>query len=286
MIDDLEPRVKVANCLGREIFYREYGDRNAPVVVALHGLGGQGLNFDPLARRLREGYRVICPDMIGRGYSQWATEPDREYCFANYQQLLGALLEQLAVEQFHWVGTSMGGALGIYCVGSDWGDRVRSLVLNDIGPEIDADILADIAQAIALEQRFDTHTELAESIAVFLGEWAVQPDDTEHWMRFALQGARRCDDGRLALHHDPAIGHQFICHPGDYQNWPQYRNIDCPVLVVRGALSTVLTEATALQMTQSGPVTKLVTLEGWGHAPFLDSDNQIALIQNFLIEQS
>lgn len=282
MIDELEAQVKVVNCQGREIVCREYGSGNAQTVLAVHGLGGQGVNFEPLAQALCSDYRVICPDLIGRGRSQWAEDPDREYCFANYKQLLGELLAQLEIDQFHWVGTSMGGALGIRCAGGAWRGRIKSLVLNDIGPEIDAGVLAEIATAIAEEPRFNSYTELAEGIAAFLGSWAGQPNDMAHWMRFALQGARRCDDGRLALHHDPKIGRQFACHEQDYQNWQGYHAIECPVLVIRGTLSRVLSPSVAAQMTRSGPTAQLVTLEGWGHAPFLDAADQVKMVAEFI----
>ena len=284
MIENTMSQAKLVNCLGREIFYREYGDRQAPAVVAMHGLGGQGLNFDRLATVLAQHYRVICPDMIGRGRSQWALEPDNEYCFERYSQLLNALLEHLCVSDFHWLGTSMGGALGMYCIGNGWGARINSLVLNDIGPEIDADVLAGIAEAAGSEQRFNSYRELSVHIARYLGEWAAQPDNSEHWDRFALTGARRCDNGQLALHHDTAIARQFARHASDYQNWQRFAKINCPLLIIRGNLSTVLTAETAERMQQIKPHANLVVINGWGHAPFLDTDNQIELITQFLSE--
>ncbi len=282
MINESGPKAKAINCIGREIFYCDYGESTAPVVLAVHGLGGQGRNFDVIATALQQGYRVICPDIIGRGRSQWAQDPATEYCFDFYQALLADLLEQLAIKDVHWLGTSMGGALGIYCAGGQWRDRIKSLVINDVGPEIDADVLASIAQAIGQNKKFETCRELAAYIQSYLGEWAGVPGDIDHWMNFAFHGARRCEDGRLMLHHDPRIATQFSVHASDYQNWDRYLTINCPTLVIRGALSTVLTEETLARMARCGPEAKHVTFDKCGHAPFLETDAQIQVIKQFL----
>lgn len=282
MINESSLKAKVINCIGREIFYFEYGESTAPVLLAVHGLGGQGRNFAAIATALQQGYRVICPDIIGRGRSQWAQDPAAEYCFDFYQALLADLLKQLNINEVHWLGTSMGGALGIYCAGGEWRGRIQSLVINDIGPELDDAVLASIAQAAGQRKTFVSYSELAAHIQSYLGEWAGVAEDASHWMNFALHGARRCEDGSLMLHHDPHIAMQFSVHASDYQNWDRYQAIQCPTLVIRGALSTVLTEKTLARMATCGPMAKHVTFDNCGHVPFLESDDQIQAVKMFM----
>ena len=129
-------RSRYLRCAGREVHVTEWGAQHSEVIVAWHGLARTGRDMDHIAAQLSSHYRVICPDTIGRGLSEWSPLPDQEYCLAFYEHLALALLDQLGIEQCHWLGTSMGGAIGLQAAAGTLKGRVRRLVLNDIGPQI------------------------------------------------------------------------------------------------------------------------------------------------------
>ena len=133
-------------CEGRELHYTEWGAQHGETVIAWHGLARTCRDMDDVAEHLARRYRVICPDTIGRGLSQWSPDPEREYCLAFYEKLALALVDQLGLDRFHWLGTSMGGAIGTRCAAGALRGRVRRLILNDSGPEVAA---ADRAASLA-----------------------------------------------------------------------------------------------------------------------------------------
>ena len=127
---------KYVVCEGREIHYTERGAERAEVVIACHGLARTGRDMDDVAEHLAGRYRVICPDTIGRGLSEWSPVPEGEYCLAFYGRIAVSLMDQLEIDEAHWLGTSMGGALGIHLAAGALRRRIRRLVLNDIGPKL------------------------------------------------------------------------------------------------------------------------------------------------------
>jgi len=154
------PVSRYLRCLGREIHFMEWGAEHAETVIAWHGLARTGRDMDELAAHLSRRYRVICPDTIGRGLSQWSSDPRNEYCLAFYARLATDLVDQLGLAQFHWVGTSMGGAIGTVCAAGPLRGRVRRLVLNDNGPELAAPAIERIKAYAGQPPAFDTVTEL------------------------------------------------------------------------------------------------------------------------------
>jgi pimeloyl-ACP methyl ester carboxylesterase len=277
----IAPTSHYLNCFDREIHYVEWGDPRAPAVLLWHGLARNARDFDELAMALAPTYRVICPDMIGRGLSQWSPLPDAEYCFDFYSRVALALADQLGIKQMRWVGTSMGGALGIRAGATTLKGRITHLVLNDIGatgsaPEGAARIVTYVSNPLTFATVTEFEAQLREVYKPF--GWM---SDTQ-LRRMTETSVRRLPSGRITPHYDPHIVRQFAAHPSDYVQWESYDRLDMPTLLLRGANSDLLTRDVAQQMTRRGPRAELVEIAGCGHAPALNTPDQIDLIRRFL----
>ena len=269
-----------ATCEGREIHYLEWGDRRLPPVLAWHGLARVGMDFDVLARRLSDRFRIIAPDTIGRGLSQWAEHGDSEYCFAMYARIAVALCDQLGIETVRWIGTSMGGSLGIWVAGGSMADRITHLVINDIGPELPRPAMSRIATYLARPPVFDTISELERYLQTVYAPFGyIAP---EQWRVLAKASARRLDNGKVTTHYDPRIAGHFEAHPQDWQLWQRYDAIAAHCLLLRGEDSDLLDPAMAEEMTRRGPQARLIRVAGCGHAPALNVPDQIDPIAAFL----
>lgn len=276
-----QPASHYARCCGREIHYVEWGDAAAPVVMLYHGLARNCRDFDVLAAALSASYRVICPDMIGRGLSQWSTEPDREYCLDFYVSVACALVYQLGIERLSWIGTSMGGAIGLRAGATALKDRITHLVLNDVGAAVrgspgSARIVAYLSNPPAFHSMIEFETYLREIYKPF-----SRQSDAE-WRRMAETSVRRLPNGMYTTHYDPAIARQFEVHPQDYQQWELYDQLKMPVLVLRGETSDLLAPDIAEEMTRRGPRAQLVQISDCGHAPVLNVPEQIDVVRRFL----
>lgn len=267
-------------CEDREIHFTEWGAQGSPVLIAWHGLARTGRDMDDLAAHLAKRYRVICPDTIGRGLSQWSPQPEREYCLEFYGRLAVSLADQLGLERFHWVGTSMGGALGIRLAAGALRDRITRLVLNDIGPELAPDAVARIRTYAGNPPQFDRMSELEQYFRTVYRPYGWLSDD--QWRRLTETSARRTPDGKLTPHYDPRMVLQFVHYPRDYDQWEAYDAVQIPTLCLRGESSDLLLPHVAEQMQHRGPRAKVVTLAGCGHAPALNVPDQLALVERFL----
>jgi len=248
-------------------------------VVAWHGLARTGRDMDDIAAHLAARYRIICPDTIGRGLSQWSPHPEREYCLAFYEKLAVALLDQLRVQECHWLGTSMGGALGIRLAAGALKGRIRRLVLNDIGPELGAAAVERIRSYAGNPAQFERMSELEQYFRTIYRPYGWLSD--EQWRRLAETSARRTADGRVTPHYDPKMVLQFEHYPGDYDQWDAYDAIDVPTLCLRGESSDLLLPETAEAMRRRGPRAVVVTIAGCGHAPALNVPEQFQLVERF-----
>ena len=267
-------------CEGREVHYTEWGAQQREAVIAWHGLARTGRDMDELAAHLSARYRVICPDTIGRGLSQWSPHPEREYCLDFYCRIAVALVDQLALERFHWVGTSMGGAIGLALAAGALKGRIRSLVLNDMGPKI-ADAAVERIRAYAgTPPQFDRLTELEQYFRTVYKPYGWLSD--EQWRRLAETSARRTPEGRITTHYDPNMVLQFVHHPHDYDQWPAYDAIEAPTLCLRGEHSDLLPPQVAEEMRRRGPRASVVTIANCGHAPALNVPDQLNLVERFL----
>lgn len=264
------------------VAYLEWGEGgSAKTLVCVHGLTRCARDFDRLAAEMvRHGYRVICPDVAGRGDSDWLKNPS-EYAVPTYAKDMVALIARIDVEAVHWVGTSLGGLIGMTLAAMP-GSPVTRLVLNDVGPALTAVSLDRIGSYIGKWPplpNLDAAEKYVRSISTTFG-----PHTDAEWRFLAEHVVRRNPDGSLRMHYDPAIAVPFnaeLPHK-DVELWRSYDPIRCPTLVLRGERSDLLTRDVARQMTSRGPRAKVVELPGVGHAPTLLHDDQITIVREFL----
>lgn len=278
--DDARPVSRYLRCEGREMHLVDWASRHDEAVIAWHGLARTGRDMDELAAHLSGRYRVICPDTLGRGLSQWSPEPEREYAFDFYARQAVSLADQLGLQRFHWVGTSMGGALGMYCAAGPLRGRIRRLVVNDIGPELPQAAVERIVAYAGDPPAFDTVSDLEAWLRTVYAPYGFLTD--AQWRRMAETSTRRLPDGRVTPHYDPAMVGQFVHHPDDYRLWAAYDAIDVPVLVLRGVDSDLLPARVAEAMRDRGPRAVVAEIAGCGHAPALNVSGQLELVRRFL----
>ena len=279
---------RYANCAGYEMHYMDWGDPNAPVVIAWHGLARTGRDMDALAQHLATRYRVICPDTIGRGLSQWSNNPDSEYCLRFYARTALALLDHLGAQQVRWVGTSMGGAIGTVCASGlfepSLKERITHLVLNDIAPELAEPAVDRIRNYAGNPPAFDTVSALEAFFRQVYQPFGWMSD--AEWRKLAETSTRRLPDGRVTPHYDPAMVRQFIHHPNDYRIWDHYDALHLPVLCLHGVQSDLVLPQTIDAMRHRGPGSRqqlqVLEIENCGHAPALNVDEQLEPIRRFL----
>ena len=264
-----------------DLHYVEWGRRNARrTIVCCHGYSGNARDFDYLARELAADARVICIDVAGRGESQWLANP-MGYHFGQFLADIHSLLLHLELKEVEWVGTSMGGLLGML-LASKPGSPVKRLVMNDVGAFLPTDALQAIARNLEAPERFDSLDAVEQHMRHTHREWGELT--AEQWRHFAVHGSRRTDDGGWRLHFDPQIARvarPMPLMPGLFF-WDAWYRVDCPVLLLRGALSRVFPESVAEAMLDVKPMATLVEFPECGHVPALMSSEQIAVVRNFL----
>ena len=267
------------------VHYREWGDADNPrVLVCAHGLTRNATDFDDLAAALCDRYRVLAIDYPGRGASDWlGTKTD--YHFPCYIAASCAVIARSGAERVDWLGTSMGGLIGIQ-LASLPGCPIDRLVINDVGPELPLAAMQRIAGYIGLQFDFASLEELEAHLRQAHAPFGPLSD--AQWHHLAVNSYRQRGDGRYVLGYDPDIAEPFRranlqAEPVDL--WPLWDAIDRPTLLLRGETSDVLLAETAAQMTQRGPRAELITLPGIGHAPALMAEEQIAAIRDWLGER-
>ncbi|SFH82796.1 alpha/beta fold hydrolase [Modicisalibacter xianhensis] len=264
----------------QEIAVRIWNPRAPRTLIAWHGLARHGGDFEGLARELGPGWRVIAPDTPGRGLSSWPLFPAHDYLYERYMQVALALLDHYRLTSVAWLGTSMGGLLGMLLAASELGHRrIERLVINDVGPEIEQEGLADLASYFGVPHYFPTFGALLNELKAHYTGFGI--DDEGTWRRLALDSARRMPDGTWTFHYDPRIAEQFV-HDTPRDMWAEWRAIRCPLMVVRGEFSPLLSEATVKRMGRIHPDMAAVTAKGCGHAPLLDRAEQVTPIREFL----
>ena len=267
-------------CEGRELHYTLWGEEHAATVIAWHGLARTGRDMDDIAAHLSARYRVICPDTIGRGLSQWSPAPEREYCMDFYGRLAVSLVDQLGIREFSWLGTSMGGAIGIHLAAGRLKGRLRRLVLNDIGPKLGEAAVERIRTYAGTPPQFDRVGELEQYFRTVYKPFGWLSD--EQWRRLTETSTRRTAEGKVTPHYDPKMVLQFTQHPRDYDQWEAWDAIEAPTLCLRGEASDLLLPDVAEEMRSRGPRAVVVTIPGCGHAPALNVPEQFALVERFL----
>ncbi len=281
-----EPMLRHVTCASprglHRIGYAEWGRRDAPVLLCVHGLTRNGRDFDALAERLADRYRVVCPDMIGRGTSDWA--PDHSlYAMPQYVSDCITLIARLDVQELTWLGTSMGGIIGMM-VASLPGNPIRRLILNDIGPELGKTGLSRIGGSIGDDPGFASFEEGERTLRGRMFEFGPHTDEQFRYLSRHYVVQR---DGRWAFHYDPAIATAFHAAPATTPPpslWPFFEAINCPVRVIRGSTSDILSEATTGEMAARGPKARTAVIPDVGHAPSLIAPEQIAVVERLLAD--
>jgi pimeloyl-ACP methyl ester carboxylesterase len=276
----MKPTSNYLACAGRELHYMEWGAQRDETVIAWHGLARTGRDMDDIAAHLAQRYRVICPDTLGRGLSQWSPAPQAEYCLDFYAEQARALVDQLGLAQVHWLGTSRGGAIGVKAAAGTLRGRIRRLVLNDVGPQPAEAAIERIRSYAGNPPAFATVSELETYFRTVYQPYGAMDD--AQWRRLAETSTRRLPDGRVTPHYDPAMVMQFTHHADDYLLWDAWDALNLPVLCLRGEHSDLLMPEVADAMRNRGPRAVVVTIAGCGHAPTLNTPEQYALVERFL----
>jgi pimeloyl-ACP methyl ester carboxylesterase len=284
-----QPRLNHVQCLDNRGLHRmaywEWGDAANPrVLVCAHGLTRQGRDFDTLARAMCNEYRVVCPDVVGRGRSAWLADP-MTYAVPQYVADMVTLLARLDAQTVDWVGTSMGGLIGL-CVAALKGSPLRRFVVNDVGPTIEPAAIARIGGYVGRAAQWSTLDEAADAL------WEISqgfgPHTREQWLALT-EPQLQYEGGVFKPRSDPAIALPFkavtpqMAQAGEALLWQAWDSLTLPTLLLRGAQSDLLSAATAQAMTQRGPRAQLVQFEGVGHAPMLVQPEQVAAVRGFLL---
>ncbi|MCC4116089.1 alpha/beta hydrolase [Aromatoleum toluclasticum] len=279
-------RERSVQCIGPHGFHRmaytEWGNpANRKVLVCAHGLTRNGRDFDFLAQALADDYRVVCPDVPGRGRSDWLGVKS-DYGFPLYVADMVTLLARLDADTVHWAGTSMGGIIGML-LASRPHTPISRLVLNDVGPVITAASLRRIGEYVGRAPKFGSMAEAEAWIRTVSAPFGPLTD--EQWRHLTRYSVRPVDGG-FAMVYDPGLGDVFRDAPVvvDVDLWDVYKAIQCPTLAIRGAESDLLTPEIFRQMGETGPRARLAEIPGVGHAPVLMDREQIALVRGFLLE--
>lgn len=265
------------------IAYRDWGDRTAPVVFCVHGLSRNSRDFDPLAAVLSESRRVICPDIVGRGRSEWLADPS-DYHLIQYNLDMTVLAARVGVDRFDWVGTSLGGLMGIVLAGAPK-SPIQRLVINDIAPEVPLTALHRLALYLGRAPRFadlaSVEAHLREAFAPF------GPMTDGDWRRMAETSVLG-GEGSYRLAYDPGIAQNFrqFWLPLNANLWRYWDRITCPVLILRGGNSDFLTPALLARMTRRLPHAEVIEFAGVGHTPTLNAPGQIGPVIDWLLNES
>ncbi len=261
----------------------EWGDaKNSRVVVCAHGLSRNGRDFDVLADTLASDYRVLCPDVPGRGESDWFSSVDH-YTIAHYIQAMNAMLTEFGVQTHDWVGTSMGGLIGMVMAATP-GSKMRRFVINDIGPVIERVSLERIASYVGKTPLFPTYMALFDAVQPINATFGPLTDEQKHHM--VKSSVQQRTDGQWGFKIDPKIGDAF--RAGLAQTaadmWPLWAAIKQPMLILRGVNSDLLSAATLEKMVATHPDARAITISDTGHAPMIMDESTISAVKQFLLQ--
>ncbi len=277
------------SCLSSKGFHRmHYTDwgyaANPRVVICVHGLSRNGRDFDTLAQTLAPDFRVVCPDIAGRGKSDWLAAKE-DYGYPQYMADINALMARITAggeKSLHWVGTSMGGILGMMLAAMPK-SPLHKLVVNDISIVIPKAALGRIGAYVGKDPRFKTFQELEAYVRAVSAPFGPLTD--AQWHHLTEHGAKQHNDHTWGMNYDPGIGIPFQKEPlEDIDLGAYWDAVHCPTLLLRGAQSDLLHHDIALQMTRRGPRPRMVEFEGIGHAPMLMAEDQIRVVRDFLLE--
>ncbi len=280
MFEQKEPVSHYINVEGYEIHVTEWGVDKPKSLLMWHGLARNGRDFDHIAEKLSEEYRILCPDTLGRGLSQWSNKPEDEYCFDFYEKIALKISEVFGFFNFDYIGTSMGASLGMRLAFGPMKANINHLLINDIAPQLAEPAVERILTYAGNPPTFNTMMELEDYLRTIYEPYGYITD--EQWRLMTETSFRRLDDGTFTLHYDPKMVQQFVSHPNDYDMWDKYEEIECPTLVLRGAESDLLLPEWAVKMSETGPKAQVIEIPGCGHAPAFNKAQQIPIVEEFL----
>ena len=279
-MSDARPRSRYVQAQGREVHFTEWGQAGRQPLVMWHGLARSGRDFDTIAAALADSFHVICPDTIGRGLSEWSDKPDEDYCFDVYAAIARDVADAAGFERMYWLGTSMGGSLGMRVAATTLKGRIDKLIINDIGPTFPRPPFERIKQYVGNPPEFEQITEIEDYFKLIYEPFGHHTD--AQWRHMAETSTRRLPSGKITTHYDPAIVRQMFVHPGDYELWECYDAITCPTLVLHGVNSDLLLPEIADDMTRRGPKAEVAEIADCGHAPGLVQAAHIELVRGWL----
>ncbi|MEC5163886.1 MULTISPECIES: alpha/beta fold hydrolase [unclassified Janthinobacterium] len=290
----IEAKIKSVQCLSpaglHHMAYKEWGEADNPnVLVCVHGVTRVSDDFDNLARALAADFRVVCPDVVGRGRSGWLRNPQL-YRVPQYVSDMVTLLARVLADgerqSVAWFGTSMGGLIGLG-LASLPDSPVERLILNDIGPTLAPEALQRIGDYIGQDLRFpsfEAGAKFIRDVSQTFGEHSER-----EWYKLASDVLRQDKDGQWIRHYDMGLAQPFrsatpeSAKADEAMLWAAYDAVRCPTLLVRGADSDLLSRETAAIMAGRGPKAQLVEIAGVGHAPTFTHEDQIAIARRFLL---
>jgi len=263
------------------VAYREWGAHDNPeVLICVHGISRRASDFDDIAQALSNDYRVVCPDMPGRGLSDWMDDKSH-YVQGLYLSICAALIARTGARSVDWLGTSMGGRLGM-ALASTPNTPIRKLVINDIGPQVPAAGRADNFAHFGTDPRFES--EQAGMRYVRETRAAFGPTTEAAWLKFCKDSLRQMDDGQWTLHYDPGLK-VTAGAAASSEAWQQWQRITCPVYVLWGLKSKILIADVVERMQTTGPKAEVFAVPYAGHCPRLENDEQIDAVRQFLLSR-
>ncbi|MBZ0129721.1 MAG: alpha/beta hydrolase [Rhodobacteraceae bacterium] len=276
------PGFALVPVMDHEIHVTEWGDPANPAVMLWHGLARTGRDFDELAAALADRYFVICPDMIGRGLSSWSEDPEREYSLEYFSGIAADIMDHYGLGPVGWIGTSMGGLIGMRIASGPMADRLKWLIVNDIGPAIPPDAIDRILTYAGVSVAFDT---LSEAESWFRSVYApFGPASDTFWRRMVRTSVRRTGDGRFTTHYDPKVVMQFSASATELTSWDRFRRIATPLHVIAGAQSDILTAGILERMRAAQPGMNVTMFDDCGHAPSLSRPEDINQVRRIIAD--
>ncbi len=267
---------------GREIHVRAWNPEGGETVICWHGLARNGIDFIALGEDLAaKGYRVLVPDTLGRGLSEWAQDPIKEYNYANYADLAVKLMDFYSCDRVHWVGTSMGGIIGMLLASNPTHEsRISSLVLNDVGPEVPIDALKRIISYVKTPITFKRYSEIYQYLQTLYHPFGSHT--AEQWQTMIGASVRRLDNGVYTTHYDPRILDAYSENSPSMNLWRQFGKLKQPLMLMHGLHSDVLTKPIVKHMREVQPTMSVNYYLGCGHAPNLFFKSYRHDVTNFI----
>lgn len=276
------PRFVFVPVMDHELHVTLWGDPANPALVMWHGLARTGRDFDELAAALSDRFFVLCPDTIGRGLSSWSSNPEAEYSIEYYSGIAADLLDHFEIDKAGWIGTSMGGLIGMRMASGPLAARLDFLIVNDIGPELPQEAVGRILEYAGTEPDFATLSEAEQWLRTVYAPFGPAPD--AFWTRMARSSVRRGDNGHFTIHYDPRITVMFTASASELTTWDRFERISVPMHLIRGVTSDVLPADIAARLLAVGPCPSETVFDDCGHAPSLSRPEDAELIRGIIAQ--